>query len=99
MAMACSLVVRSCRNPRNLIAVFVGADVAVVVVIAATVTFSGFVVAQDYVVVVDKYSDQLDCEISKVVVEVPVVESNSEDPVAKYLCCFPAPHPYTREGT
>lgn len=48
--------------------------------------------AQDCAVA-DKCSDQLDCGTSPSVAEAPVVANNSEDPVAKYLCCFLAPHP------
>lgn len=45
--------------------------------------------------VADKCSGQ-DCGTSPLVAEAPVAASSSEDPVAKYLCCFPAPHPVSQ---
>lgn len=52
--------------------------------------------AQDCAVA-DKCSGQSGCGTSPLVAAAaPVVANSSEDPAAKYLCCFPAPHPISQ---
>lgn len=76
-------------------------DVAVVdvdgvdVVAAAAVTFLDFAAAQDCAIVDKCRGRQSGSETSP---SAPVAADSSED-LAKYLCCFPVPHPYTCEET